>query len=176
MAARELRRSWPVETVVASSAVALGATLVGLVVLVAAGFRATLDTTVLGTALDTQVRPFHVVLAGLSLTVGAGAAAQVVLLAWLSRRHQLGVLKALGWSGLRLAALVCWQAGLVGLGGAVIGIPVVVGCAGVLEAPPAATGLAVVATLAGCLAATLAAAVGPCVLALAVSARRLLAV
>jgi putative ABC transport system permease protein len=120
LAARELRRAWPVETVIAVLAVALGTALVGLVVLVAAGFRSQLDTTVLGTALDTQVRPFHVVLAGLTLALGSAAAAQVVLLAWLSRRHQLGVLKALGWSGERLASFVCCQALIVGAGGAAV--------------------------------------------------------
>lgn len=133
LAARELRRAWPVETVIAVLAVALGTALVGLVVLVAAGFRSQLDTTVLGTALDTQVRPFHVVLAGLTLALGSAAAAQVVLLAWLSRRHQLGVLKARGWSGERLASFVCCQALIVGAGGAAVAAPVVLACAEVLR-------------------------------------------
>ncbi|MEP6667449.1 MAG: FtsX-like permease family protein [Nocardioidaceae bacterium] len=174
LASRDLRRSWPVETAIAASAVALGATLVGLVVLVSAAFRAQLDTTVLGTALDTQVRPFHIILAGLALVLGAGAAADVVLLAWLSRRHQLGVLKALGWSGGRLASLVCWQACIVGFCGAAGAAPVVLACARLLNAPAGSVGLAVAATVAGCVAATLLAAIGPCLMALRVPARSLL--
>jgi putative ABC transport system permease protein len=174
LALRELRRSWPIETAVACSAVALGATLVGLVVLVAAGFRSQLDTTVLGVALNTHVRPFHVVLAGLSLALGGCAAAEVVLLAWLSRRPQLAVLKALGWSGRRLAGVVCWQAGVVGLGGAVASVPAVLVSASLLSAPASATALAAAATATGCVGATLLAAAGPCVLALRASARQLL--
>lgn len=174
VAARELRRSWPIETALAASAVALGAILVGLVVLVAAGFRTQLDTTVLGTALDTKVRPFDVALAGLSLVLGAGAAAQVMVLAWLSRRRELGVLKALGWSGPRLAWLVCWQACLVGLLGAAGATPFVLLCARLLDAPHRSIALGLSATVGGCLAATLVAAVVPCLLALREPARRLL--
>jgi putative ABC transport system permease protein len=176
LAARELRRAWPVETTIAVLAVALGTALVGLVVLVAAGFRSRLDTTVLGTALNTEVRPFHVVLAGLTLALGSAAAAQVVLLAWLSRRHQLGVLKALGWSGARLARFVCWQALIVGVGGAAVATPIVVAGGELVDAPAGSVGLAIAATLTGCLAATIVAAVGPALLALRVPARRLLAV
>jgi putative ABC transport system permease protein len=176
LAARELRRTWPLETAIGVVAVAMGAALVGLVVLVAAGFRSHLDATVLGTALDTQVRPFHVVLAGLTLALGSAAAAEVVLLAWLSRRHELGVLKALGWSGARLARLVCWQALIVGVGGATVAVPAVLGGARLLEAPAGSVGLAVAATIAGCLAATIVAAAGPGLLALRVPARRLMEV
>jgi putative ABC transport system permease protein len=176
LAARELRRVWPIETTIAVLAVALGTALVGLVVLVAAGFRSRLDTTVLGTAMNTEVRSFHVILAGLTLALGSAAAAQVVLLAWLSRRHQLGVLKALGWSGGRLARFVCCQALIVGVGGAAVATPIVVVGGELLHAPVGSVGLAIAATLAGCLAATIVAAVGPAVLALRVPARSLLAV
>jgi putative ABC transport system permease protein len=174
LAARELRRTWPIETAIAVLAVASGTALVGLVVLVAAGFRSQLDTTVLGTALNTQVRPFQVVLAGLTLALGSAAAAQVVLLAWLSRRHQLGVLKALGWSGRRLGSLVCCQALILGSGGAALASPVVVAGAELLDAPAGSVVLALAATIAGCLAATMVAAVGPGLLALRVPARTLL--
>ena len=174
LAARELRRAWPVETTLGAAAVALGAALVGLVVLVAATFRSQLDTTVLGTALDTQIRPFHLVLAGLTLALGSAAAVQVVLLAWLSRRHELGVLKALGWSGARLAGLVCWQALVVGIGGAALAAPVVVGCAQLLGATTGSIAVAIAAMLGGCLAATVVAAAGPAVLAFREPARRLL--
>jgi putative ABC transport system permease protein len=174
LAARELRRAWPVETSIAVLAVALGTALVGLVVLVAAGFRSRLDTTVLGAALDTQVRPFHVVLAGLTLVLGSAAAVQIVLLAWLSRRHQLGVLKALGWSGARLGSLVCCQALMVGAGGAAVAAAVVLVGSALLDAPASSIGLALAATVAGCLVATIVAAIGPGLLALRVPARSLL--
>lgn len=174
LAARELRRTWPVETAVGSVAVALGSALVGLVVLVAAGFRAQLDTTVLGTAMDTQVRPFHVVLASLVLLLGSAAAAEVVVLAWLSRRHQLGVLKALGSSGARLAAVVCWQALIVGGLGAVLAVAAVLSGALLLGAPAGSVGLALAVTVGGCLAASAVAAAGPALLTLRMPARHLL--
>lgn len=95
-------------------------------------------------------------------------------MAWLSRRHQLGVLKALGWSGARPATYVCCQALIVGVGGAAVAAPVVLAGAGLLGAPAGSVGLAIAATLAGCLTATIVAAVGPALLALRAPARSLL--
>lgn len=175
LAVRELRRAWPVETAVAVLAVAMGAGLVGLVVLVAAGFRARLDTTVLGVALQAQVRPFHLVLASLTLALGAAAAAQVVLLGWLSRRPQLGVLRALGWSGHRLAGLVCWQAAVTAVCGLAVAAPGVLVCAVALRSPASSTAQALAVTAASCLAAGAVAAAGPGLVALRTPALRLLA-
>jgi hypothetical protein len=174
LAARDLTRTWPVETSIGIAAVAVGATLVGLVVLVAASFRAQLDTTVLGTALNTQVRPFDVVLAALTLVLGTAAAVEVVVVAWLSRRQQLGVLKALGWSGPKLARLVGAQAMLVGLGSAAVAVPLVAVCAQLLDTSARSTALALGGTLSACLGATAIAALIPAALALSTPARRLL--
>lgn len=174
LAGRELCRAWPLETCVGAFAVALGAGLVGVVVLVAAGFRSHLDTTVLGAALDTRVRPFHLILTGLTLALGSTSAAQVVLLGWLSRRHHLGVLRALGWSGVRLASYVCCQALIVGLAAAAIAGPAVLACAELLNSPAGFVSFALAATFAGCATATVAAAVGPGLIALRSPARRLL--
>lgn len=175
LAVRELRQSWAVETLLGVVAVGLGAVLVGLVALVSAAFRAQLDTTVLGSALNTQIRPFHVLLAALTLALGTAAAAQVTLSAWLSRRRQLGMLKALGWSGGRLAGLVCWQSLILGVGGATLAVPVVVVSAALLDAPTESVAAAIATSLGSCLVAAIGAALAPCMMALTAPARRLLA-
>ncbi len=175
LAARELRRSWAVETLLGMLAVGLGAVLIGLVSLVSTTFREHLDTTVLGSALNTEIRPFHVVLALLTLGLGIASVAQVTMSAWLNRRRQLGTLKALGWSGGRLAGLVCWQALVIGAGGAALAIPLIGTAAALFGSPAAAVATALAATLASCLAATIAAAAAPALLALVTPARRLLA-
>lgn len=174
LAARDLIRTWPVETSIGVAAVAIGATLVGLVVLVAEAFRTQLDTTVLGTALSTQVRPFDVVLAALTLVLGTAAAVEVVVVAWLSRRQQLGVLKALGWSGPKLARLVCAQAVLMGAASAAVAVSLVAVCAQLLTTSARSTELALGTTLFACLGATAIAALIPAALALWTPARRLL--
>jgi hypothetical protein len=86
------------------------------------------------------------------------------------------VLKALGWSGARLAGLVCWQALIVGAGGVAVAVPVVLAGADLIDAPAGSVGLAVAATLGGCMTATFVAAAGPGLLALRAPARRLLEV
>jgi ABC-type antimicrobial peptide transport system permease subunit len=174
LAVRELRRSWAVETLLGILAVAIGAGLVGLVALVSAAFSAQLDTTVLGTALSTEIRPFHVVLAIVTLALGTAAVAQVALSAWLGRRRQLGMLKALGWSGRRLAGLVWWQSMIIGVGGGGVAILVVVASGAILGAPPASVATAVAAALGACLAATIGAGIAPALMALTTPARHLL--
>jgi hypothetical protein len=175
LAMRDVRLSWAAETYLVSVAVGLGAALVGLVALVATAFRAQLDTTVLGAALDTQIRPFHVVLATLTLTLGTAAVAQVTLTAWVGRRRELGMLKALGWSSLRMVGMVCWQALILAAGGITIAVPAVLAAAALLETPVGAAAAAVATSLGACLLSAAGGAIAPSVMALTASARRLLA-
>lgn len=173
-AVRELRRSWAVETLLGILAVAVGAGLVGLVALVSAAFSAQLDTTVLGTALSTEIRPFHVVLAIVTLALGTAAVAQVTLSAWLGRRRQLGMLKALGWSGRRLAGLVWWQSMILGAGGGIVAVLVVVASGVILGASAGSVTAAATTALGACLVATIGAAIAPGLMAMTSPARHLL--
>jgi hypothetical protein len=175
LAVRELRRSWAVETLLGIVAVAIGVTLVGLVALVSAAFSAQLDTTVLGTALSTEIRPFHVVLAIVTLVLGTAAVAQVTLSAWLGRRRQLGMLKALGWSGGRIAGLVWWQALILGAGGGLIAVLVVIASGLLLGAAPGSLTAAAATAAAAAVAATIAAGSAPGLMAVTTPARELLA-
>src|SRR6266487_2190880 len=94
---RDLVGLWRTEALLGVIAIALGAAMLGGVVLVAAAFRGQLDTTVLGVYLGERVRPFHVAVAALTLAIGALAAGQIVTLGYLERQAQLAALRALGW-------------------------------------------------------------------------------
>jgi putative ABC transport system permease protein len=160
LAWRELRGQWRVEAVISAFAIALGASTLGVLVLVAAAFRGQLDTTVLGTYLSGEVRPFHLVLAGLTVAVGAIAAAEVVTLSYLERRAHLGALRALGWPASAVVTFLVAQAGVVSItGGIAAAIAVIV--AGLLLRVQvdaigwgllAATGMSIVSTLIAALA------------------------
>ena len=151
---------WDVAAGVA--ALALGAALLGGIELIAAGFRGQLDATLLGTYLSGQVRPFHFVVAALTLAIGAIAAAQVITLTYLERRVQLATLRALGWPRAEVVKMLLGHAIGLGLMAAAIAVgasiaaglalsasPVVILGAGVtaLAMTVLATGIAVIAPL-----------------------------
>jgi putative ABC transport system permease protein len=123
---REFRGQWRVEAILGALAIALGAGTLGVLVVIAAAFNGQLDTTVLGVDLAGRVRPFHIVLAALTLVIGSMAAAEVVTLSYLERRSILGALRALGWSRGAVTRFVFAQAAILGLAGAAIAAVVVV--------------------------------------------------
>jgi hypothetical protein len=114
--------AWRWDVAMGIAALALGATLLGGIELISAGFRGQLDTTILGTYLSGQVRPFHFVVAALTLAVGAIAAAQVITLTYLERRVQLATLRALGWSRADVVKMLLGQAIGLGLSAALIAV------------------------------------------------------
>lgn len=154
--------AWRWDVGMGVAALALGATLLGCIQLIAAGFRGQLDTTLFGTYLSGQVRPFHFIVAALTLSVGAIAAAQVITLTYLERRVQLATLRALGWSRAEVVKLLLGQAIGLGLIAAAISVAATTAVGVALSAPSAVivgaaftalamalvtTGLAVVAPL-----------------------------
>lgn len=144
---REMRGQWRAEAALGAAAIALGAAILGVVVLISVAFRGQLDTSVLGTYLSGQVRPFHLVLAGLTLIVGAMAAAEVVTLSYLERRSHLGALRALGWPAWAVVKLLAIQASLLGLAGGLVAAVVVSGAGVLLQAPYAAIGWGLLAAV-----------------------------
>lgn len=123
---RELLGQWRVEAILGSLAIALGAATLGVLVVIAAAFNGQLDTTLLGVDLAGRVRSFHIVLALLTLGVGAIAAAEVLTLSYLERRAILGALRALGWSRAAVARFLVAQAAILGLAGGAIAVAIVV--------------------------------------------------
>jgi putative ABC transport system permease protein len=144
---REMRGQWRAEAALGAAAIALGAAILGVVVMISVAFRGQLDTSVLGTYLSGQVRPFHVVLAGLTLIVGAMAAAEVVTLSYLERRSHLGALRALGWPAWAVVKLLAIQASLLGLAGGLVAAVVVLGAGVLLQAPYGAIGWGLLAAV-----------------------------
>lgn len=129
---------WRWDVAMAVAALALGAALLGGIELIAVGFRGQLDTTVLGTYLSGQVRPFHYVVVGLTIAVGAIAAAQVITLAYLERRVQLATLRALGWPRMEVVKLLLGQATGIGLVAAAIAVTISIAAGLALSASVAA--------------------------------------
>jgi ABC-type antimicrobial peptide transport system permease subunit len=158
---RDLLRQSRWEAALGVTAVAIGAALVGGVLLISTAFRGQLDTTVLGAYLAGRVRPFHAVLAALTLVVGAIAAAEIVTLGYLERRPQLGALRALGWPRRQLSALVAAQAAALGAGGGLLGALFTLGLGWALSAPPGPALTGVLGALITAVLATALAAVAP---------------
>lgn len=129
----------------------------------------------LGEGLAARVRPFHVLLSVLTLAVGAVAGGQALTLAWVSRRQQYGMLRALGWSRLRLVRLAAGHASVLAAVAFVLAAVPVGLLATVTDAAAGTTASAVLATAAACAVAAGAAAVVPIAMALLLSARTLLA-
>lgn len=141
----ELRGQWRAEAILGALAIALGAATLGVLILISVAFRGQLDTTVLGTYLAAEVRPFHLVLAGLTVVVGAIAAAEVVALSYLERRSQLGALRALGWPASAVIRLLIAQAGALGLGGGIAAALIIIAVGLLLRPPIGAVGWGVLA-------------------------------
>ena len=144
---RELQGQWRAEAALGAFAIALGAATLGVLVLISVAFRGQLDTTVLGTYLAGEVRPFHLVMAGLTVVVGGIAAAEVVTLSYLERRSHLGAMRALGWPAAAVVQFLLAQAAVLGLGGGLIALIVVVTVGLVLHAPVGAIGWALLAVV-----------------------------
>ncbi len=166
VAIRDLLQARRVEAVLGALAVALGAVLVGSVALVALAFNGRLDTTVLGVYLAAQVRPFHLVIAALTIGVGALAAGEIVSLGYLRREAAFATLRAIGWGPGLVVRFLVTQALVIGLLGGIAGALAVVLLAAVLQASPGAAELGAAIALAVAVVSTAAAAAGPALLAL----------
>jgi putative ABC transport system permease protein len=158
---RDIVGLWRREAILGAVAVALGAAMFGLVLLVTEAFRGSLDLTVLGVYLGGRVRPFHIAIAVLTVVIGAMAAGQVVTLGYLERQAQLAALRSLGWSRRHLLRLLGAQGLAIGAAGGGIGAGVSWLGGIVLAAPPAAIVQSTVASLAVALVATAVAITGP---------------
>jgi len=158
---RDLAGLWRVEALLGVVAIALGAAMLGGVVLVGSAFRGQLDASVLGVYLSGRVRPFHVAVAVLTLAVGALAAGQVVTLSYLQRQAQLAALRALGWPRLQVVRLLAAQGLALGVAGGFAGALVTWSAGAVVGAAPSAVARGTAAALLAALAATALAVAGP---------------
>ncbi len=158
---RDLVGLWRTEALLGVIAIALGAAMLGGVVLVAAAFRGQLDTTVLGVYLGERVRPFHVAVAALTLAIGALAAGQIVTLGYLERQAQLAALRALGWPRAHVLRLLAAQGLALGALGGLAGALAVWAAGAATGAAPDAIGLGALASVLVALVAAALAVLGP---------------
>ena len=151
------------EALLGIGGVALASALLGGILLLVIGFAGVLDTTILGTYLSGQVRPFHLVIGALTLAVAAMAVTQVITAAYLEREADLAALRALGWPRSSLRTYLLAQAGSIGLTGGIVGGALTGAIGLVINAAPSAVGVSAgVVGLVGLLL-SLAASLGPLV-------------
>jgi len=144
----DMLRTWRIEALAAAGIIALGAALLASLVLVVVAFRGELDSTVLGVDLAGRVRPFHFVLAALTVAIASLGAGQIVSLSYLERRPQLAVLRALGWSRTDLGAMIAIQVVVIACAALVLSTSVVLAAATLTGAFAQATWTALGASLA----------------------------
>ncbi len=149
------------EALLGIGGVALASALLGGILLLVTGFSGVLDTTILGTYLSGQVRPFHLVIGALTLAVAAMAVTQVVTTAYLEREPDLAALRALGWPRSSLRTYLLAQAGLIGLVGGMVGGGLTLALGVALIAEPWVLGLAGCVAVVAALLLSLAATAGP---------------
>ena len=158
---RDLMGAWRLESALGAGVVALGAVVFGIVLVVSSAFANQLDATVLGTQVAIAIRPFHVVLAILTLLVGSFAAAQLITLGYLERQEQFAVLRAVGWTRHEVERYVAAQTIALGVGGGGLGAAAVLAVGLVLQANPTTLVLAVLGAWFAAAAATALAAAVP---------------
>lgn len=166
LAVRDLGGPRRVETTLGILAVGLGSALLGAVVLVAIAFNGRLDATVLGAYLSGRVQPFHLAIAALTLAIGVLAAGEIVSLGYLRREAAFATLRAIGWPSGKVARFLVVQAAVIGIVGGIAGGAGTLCIASLLHATSTPTAIAAVISVGTALAATLAAAAGPVMLAL----------
>jgi len=136
LALSDLRHYRLREALLGATGVALGATLVGAITLIVLGFSGVLDTSLLGVYLSDRVRPFHLVIAGLTMAVASVAVAEVIASGYLEREADLAALRALGWPRSAVSRYLLDQALALGLGGGAVAAVVTVALAMALGAAP----------------------------------------
>jgi putative ABC transport system permease protein len=159
----ELVRRRGAEPLIGVTVIALAGTLLGTIVAIEIAFRGQLDVTVLGEYVAARIGPYHLVIALVTLAVGALAAGQIITLGYLERQPELAMLRAVGWRSRDVVAYVIGQAlALCLIGGAVAALLVTIlmlvlganprdlalGVLAGLSAPLLAVFLAIAATLA----------------------------
>lgn len=142
LALRELLGPWRVESLFCAGSSAIGAGLVGGVVLVVGGFAGRLGPTTLGHFLGAQVGPLDVVLVAIAAVAGASASATLLTLAYLERQVEFSTLRAVGWPSGSVGAVIAIQALVLGLGGGLAAAGAVAVGGVVIGAPVAVTVIA----------------------------------
>jgi cell division protein FtsX len=105
----------------ALAAMAVAAGLVTLFGMATLGTRGYLSGTLLGEYLLLHIKGYHYGMAAVVLGVAALAVADALIEEVLTRRQEIGVLKAVGWRDRQVAGLFVQEGLLLGLGGGVLG-------------------------------------------------------
>lgn len=114
-----LRR--PGRSLITVLGLALSSAFLVLLKLVLDGLDGALYGTLLGQWVRTQVQPFHFMMAGVALLAAALGAAVLMLLNIMQRRHEIGLLVALGWRRTDLLRVFLLESGLLALFSGLLG-------------------------------------------------------
>ena len=116
----------PSRTLLTATAAALSAALLVLLLAVTLDQRGMLSGTLLGDFILVRVQGFHYAIVGIGFALAALSTANGRLGSLVERRHEIGVLKAVGWRSVSVAHLFVLEGLLVGLTGGLVGA--LVGC------------------------------------------------
>lgn len=111
----------PARTLLTATASALSAALLVLLLAVTLGQRGMLSGTLLGEFILVRVQGFHYAIVGIGFALAALSTANGLLGSIVERRHEIGILKAVGWRSLSVARLFVLEGLLVGLAGGLVG-------------------------------------------------------
>jgi len=157
----DMVRTWKVEAFAAAAIIGLSAAVLATLILIVVAFRGELDATVLGTDLAGRVRPFHFVLAGMTVLIASLGGGQIFSLSYLERRPHLAMLRALGWSRADVRTLIAAQALGIGVCAAILMAGAMLAATAATGAGIEAAGLAIAAGMASVIGSTLIAAAVP---------------
>ncbi len=97
---------------------AISAALITLFLGIILYMRGYLTDTLLGETILVHIGPLHLLMAGISFLVAGFATADVLLMAVIERRREIGILKAIGWRDRKVFNLFVMEAvGLAGIAG-----------------------------------------------------------
>jgi putative ABC transport system permease protein len=125
----------PLRSAVAVLALAVTAAALTLLLSVEWAFQGTLAGTLLGSAISIQIGPADLATIGITVALSVLAVADVLYLGLRERAAEFVTLRTLGWSNRHLARVISFEAGLLGIAGAVVGVAVGSTLAGLLALP-----------------------------------------
>jgi putative ABC transport system permease protein len=141
----------PGRTLTGVVSLAIGIAALTLLTAVTVAFRGQITGTLLGNAIDVQVRGVDYVAAGATVALGVLAVADVVFLNITERSAELATISAFGWRDALLGRLVITEGALIGITGSLIGAGLGLGAAAWLagQLPARLVAIAVATVAAG---------------------------
>ena len=119
----------PGRTLIGVASLAVGIAALTMLTAVTVAFRGVVVGSLLGDAVDVQVRSVNYVAAGATVALGVLAVADVMFLNIRERAAELATMRSFGWRDSTLARLVITEGTIIGLAGSLAGAGLGLGAA-----------------------------------------------